>query len=113
MASNLQEIDPRLRDTAASAGAFAQRAASNLPTPIAAHPSTSRSPVPPQQQQQYPAAFQASPHQSSYLPQTPQSGGNAGSDNDGGNPADDPKRPRACEACRGLKVRYKHLVEAP
>ncbi|TVY73392.1 Transcriptional regulator WAR1 [Lachnellula suecica] len=111
MASNLQEIDPRLRDTAASASAFAQRVANatNLPTPIAAQPSASRSPVLglPQhhQQHQYPAAFQASSHQSSYLPQTPHSGGNAGSDNDGGLAGDDPKRPRACEACRGLKVR--------
>ncbi|TVY30380.1 Transcriptional regulator [Lachnellula hyalina] len=101
--SNSNPIDPRLRDTAASAGAFAQRVANNLPTPIAAHPPPSRSTATGPPHQQYPAAFQPSPRPISYLPHTPQSGENAGSDHDGG--PDDPKRSRACEACRGLKVR--------
>ena len=103
--SNSNTIDPRLRDTAASAGAFAQRVANSLPTPIAAHPPTSRSPAIALQHQQYPAAFQTPPQPNPYLPQTPQSGGNTGSDHDGGDGGDDPKRPRACEACRGLKVK--------
>ncbi|KUJ22749.1 uncharacterized protein LY89DRAFT_637013 [Mollisia scopiformis] len=98
--SSFKDIDPRLRDTASNA--FSQHAHNNAPfqTPLA--PSTSRSPVGP------PQRFD-SPIGNPYLPQTPQSGGNA-TDHDGGNSqsgggADDPKRTRACEACRGLKVR--------
>ncbi|RDL36804.1 Zn2 DNA-binding protein [Venustampulla echinocandica] len=70
------------------------------------------------QQQQYPP-LQDAAH---YLPQTPQSAGRAMSmsmsDNDGGNPALDgsqldSKRPRACEACRGLKVRCESDMNIP
>jgi hypothetical protein len=73
-----------------------------LQTPIAPH--ASRSPAAPPQYQ----SIQESSPQNYYLPQTPQSGDNA-TDNDGNGAHDggpnDPKRPRACEACRGLKVR--------
>ena len=99
----MQEIDPRLRDT--SAGAYSQRPSGiTLPTPIAAN--ASRSPGPPHQ---YPTPHDESPHQNIY---TPQSGNltDHDHDRDGGDGAqdggpNDPKRPRACEACRGLKVR--------
>lgn len=63
-------------------------------------------------QQHYPPIQDASPHQNIY-PQTPQSAGHStdhgrgSSTHDGGglNDSNDPKRSRACEACRGLKVR--------
>jgi len=104
-------LDPRLRENAvASSYSNSQRPPkSSLPTPLA--PNTSRSP-----HSQYsitPASYPSavSPHaQSPYLQHTPQSGGNVTDNevpNDGshdGGP-NDPKRPRACEACRGLKVR--------
>jgi hypothetical protein len=93
--SSINEIDPRLRD--ASAGAY-------RPTI-----STSANTISPGSQQ-YPPPPGDSPQHGAY---TPQSAGNAtdpegaagGHDesHDGG--PDDPKRPRACEACRGLKVR--------
>jgi hypothetical protein len=98
--SNLQEIDPRLRDTAASTNAFSQQRPTTLSTP---NPVI----VPVPQQHHYPPIPDGSPP--SLYPQTPQSAGNL-TDHDGdsgrqdGGP-NDPKRPRACEACRGLKVR--------
>lgn len=60
-------------------------------------------PLPQAHPQQY-----DSPLQNIYLPHTPGSTGSANHDggdgtHDGG--PNDPKRPRACEACRGLKVR--------
>lgn len=95
--SSINEIDPRLRDT--SAGSY-------RPTI-----STSAGVISPGSQQ-YPPLPGGSPQHGAY-PNTPQSAGNAtdpegasgGHDesHDGG--PDDPKRPRACEACRGLKVR--------
>jgi hypothetical protein len=104
-------LDPRLRENAvASSYSNSQRPPkSSLPTPLA--PNTSRSPH--SQYSTTPASYPSavSPHaQSPYLQHTPQSGGNATDNevpNDGshdGGP-NDPKRPRACEACRGLKVR--------
>jgi hypothetical protein len=95
----MQEIDPRLRDT--SAGSFSQRPSGiTLPTSIAAN--VSRSPGTPHQ---YPPPHDESPHQNIYTPRsvnlTDHDGGD-GTHDDGPN---DPKRPRACEACRGLKVR--------
>lgn len=99
--SSISEIDPRLRD--ASAAAFRP-----------GHPNALAS-----ASQQYPPPQGTSPQQSIY-PNTPQSAGNV-TDPDGlggahdGDP-DDPKRPRACEACRGLKVRCEpdpNNVEGP
>ena len=107
--SSLQEIDPRLRDTAAPTTAFSQRPPSaSLSTPIAPNPAIS----PASQHQHYPPIHDGLPHQNIY-PHTPQSVGNVTDhdhDHDGDNGAqdggpNDPKRPRACEACRGLKVR--------
>jgi hypothetical protein len=92
------EIDPRLRDTpAATYTPQTHPPRASLQTPIA--PQQSRSPVAPQQ---YQPVQEGSP-QNYYLPQTPQSGGNE--DNDAGNGTqdggpNDPKRPRACEACK-------------
>ena len=103
------DIDPRLRD-ASSAGSYTQPPhASSAPSQIAIAPLPSRAPSAPQQYQ----PVQSGSPQIYYLPQTPQSGGNA-TDNDAGNGANDgegdggpgdPKRSRACEACRGLKVK--------
>jgi hypothetical protein len=93
--SSISEIDPRLRD--ASAAAYR----STISTPAAANLSISSL------SQQY-LPQDVSPQQSIY-PNTPQSAGNttdpdaSGGAHDG--TPDDPKRPRACEACRGLKVR--------
>jgi hypothetical protein len=93
------EIDPRLRDTPVATSYTPQThpPRASLQTPIA--PQQSRSPVAPQQ---YQPVQEGSP-QNYYLPQTPQSGGNE--DNDAGNGTqdggpNDPKRPRACEACK-------------
>ncbi|KAE8444603.1 hypothetical protein EG329_014434 [Mollisiaceae sp. DMI_Dod_QoI] len=97
--NSFNEIDPRLRDTASNA--FSQHPPNSaFQAPLA--PSSARSPVGP------PAPQFDSPVANPYLPHTPQSGGNT-TDHDGGDGnhggSDDPKRPRACEACRGLKVR--------
>lgn len=108
MASSFNEIDPRLRDTASSA--FSQQPPPNpnhpnqtfqAQAPLALAPSVSRSPVGPPPQQ-----F-ASPVTNPYLPQTPQSGGITSHDGGAGQQGggEDSKRPRACEQCRGLKVR--------
>lgn len=93
------EIDPRLRDNppTGSYQPHSHPSSATLQTPIAPH--TSRSPAAPQQ---YQPIQDASPP-NYYLPQTPQSADNA-TDLDGNN-TDPNKRPRACEACRGLKVR--------
>lgn len=96
------EIDPRLRDTPATTSYTPQThlPRASLQTPIA--PQQSRSPVAPQQ---YQPVQEGSP-QNYYLPQTPQSGGNEDNDaDDAGNGTqdggpNDPKRPRACEACK-------------
>ena len=96
------QIDPRL---------YAQQASnSNLPTPIAPNSVTG----PPQYQSFHSGSPQL--HQSPYLTTSP-SGGH-GPHDDGGNDAHDggshdPKRPRACEACRGLKVRCEPVVDNP
>jgi hypothetical protein len=112
--SSIHEIDPRLRDTAADANTYShahhhqqpQSSIESLQTPNTPNTNTSR-PLGPaplhSQQQQY-----GTPLQNIFLPQTPGSGGSANHDGgdgtqDGG--PNDPKRPRACEACRGLKVR--------
>lgn len=95
--SSINEIDPRLRD--ASAGPY-RPPLSTTSSGIAAYSPAS---------QQYPPVPVpgASPH--GIYPNTPQSAGNATDPeghtggHDGG--PDDPKRPRACESCRGLKVR--------
>jgi len=93
------EIDPRLRDNPPTGSYQPHSHPSNatLQTPIAPH--TSRSPA---AAQQYQPIQDASPP-NYYLPQTPQSADNA-IDLDENN-TDPNKRPRACEACRGLKVR--------
>jgi hypothetical protein len=101
------EIDPRLRDNP-SAGSYTPQShppGAPLQTPIAPH--ASRSPAAPQQQHYQP--IQDGSPQNYYMPQTPQSAGN-GTDNDAGDGThdggpNDPKRSRACEACRGLKVK--------
>jgi Fungal Zn(2)-Cys(6) binuclear cluster domain len=103
------EIDPRLRDTP-SAGSYTQQPRPpSAPSQIPIAPLPSRSPAAAQQYQ----PIQSGSPQNYYLPQSPQSGGNA-TDNDAANgPHDgngdegptDPKRSRACEACRGLKVK--------
>lgn len=91
--SSINEIDPRLRDASATA---------YRPTL-----STSAAVISPGSQQ-YPPVPDGSP-QHGFYPNTPQSAGNttdpegATVGHDGG--PEDPKRPRACEACRGLKVR--------
>lgn len=98
MDNNLQSLDPRLRDVSANPNPYSQQqqTSSTLHTPLAPNPS--RSPA-------------ASPYQTSNIFNTPPSaGGNLGpsggsGSQDGGNDANDPKRSRACEACRGLKVR--------
>ncbi|KAK0126289.1 hypothetical protein ONS95_007900 [Cadophora gregata] len=111
MDNNLQSLDPRLRDANANPNASAstyghqQQAGSTLHTPLAPNPSRS------------PAA--ASPYQTSTTFNTPPSaGGNLGhsggsGSQDGGNDANDPKRSRACEACRGLKVRCEPNFNNP
>ena len=99
------DIDPRLRDTP-SAGSYNLQPRplnAQLPTPIAPQVSRSEAAI------QHYQSFQASSPPNYYLPQTPQSGDNAtdndaaDGNNDGG--TNDPKRSRACEACRGLKVK--------
>lgn len=110
--SNLQEIDPRLRE-ATSTTAYSQRPTSASATPLAQNPAIAPAP----QHHQYPPIpdgthqpiYSHSPQSAgqSLYPHTPQSAGNVtdhdhDEDNGGTN---DPKRPRACEACRGLKVR--------
>ena len=94
----MQEIDPRLRD----AGAL-PRHSSGI-APIAANASMSPGPL-----LQYPPPHDVSTNENIY---TPQSGNvtDHDHDHDGGDGThdggpNDPKRPRACEACRGLKVR--------
>jgi len=102
------DIDPRLRD-ASTTGSYTQQ----QPHPPSAHsqipiaPLPSRSPAAPQQYQ----PIQSGSPQNYYLSRSPQSNGNA-TDNDAANGANDgdggpldPKRSRACEACRGLKVK--------
>lgn len=107
--STLHEIDPRLRDTAADANAYShhQQTQGAIQSPYSANATSPNIPRPlgpsPIHPQQY-----ASPLQNNYFPQTPGSGGSV--NNDGGDGTheggpNDPKRPRACEACRGLKVR--------
>jgi hypothetical protein len=96
------DIDPRLRDNP-STGSYTPQ---SHQVPLAPH--TARSPAVPQQQQQY-QPIQDGSQQNYYMPQTPQSAGNA-TDNDAGSGThdggpNDPKRSRACEACRGLKVK--------
>jgi hypothetical protein len=94
--SSIQEIDPRLRDT--STDQYAQ----HPPASIAAN--EARAPAPPPQYHPLPVQ-EGSPHQNLYL--TPPGGNLTDQGGDGahdGGP-NDPKRPRACEACRGLKVR--------
>ena len=102
--SNLHDIDPLLRGTAAATNAFSQRP-TTLSDPSTPNPSIAPAP----QHHHYPPIPDGSPQ--TLYPQTPQSAGNV-TDNDhegengrhDGGP-NDPKRPRACEACRGLKVR--------
>ncbi|KAH8657458.1 hypothetical protein BGZ60DRAFT_531622 [Tricladium varicosporioides] len=98
-------LDPRLREVPPQTSSTQNISNAANAVPIAANPSASRSPAAPQHQH-YPSIQDGS----QYLPQTPHSAGHATSDNDGrdGGHEDsqnDPKRPRACEACRGLKVR--------
>ena len=93
--ASISEIDPRLRD--ASASAYRPTISTSTGGISTLSPGS----------QQYPPAQDGSPQ--GVYPNTPQSAGNAtdpegaSGGHDGG--ADDPKRPRACEACRGLKVR--------
>jgi Fungal Zn(2)-Cys(6) binuclear cluster domain len=98
------EIDPRLRSDTSSGNPYPplHRPSSSAPTPIAANPN--RPPLP-----QYHSGPDGA-QQSGYPPRTPQSVSNIGpADLHGeGSPdagSGDAKRPRACEACRGLKVR--------
>ncbi|KZF22451.1 hypothetical protein L228DRAFT_248144 [Xylona heveae TC161] len=107
------EIDPRLRSSSAGVPPLFGTApppsfASNpvrLPPPTSQHPAPS-SALPP-------LSADPSPHQPYYLPADIRSNTEGAAeftpertplDPDGGSPHD-PKRSRACEACRGLKVR--------
>lgn len=122
--SLLHEIDPRLRDTATAATtatpttAFSQRPPSSSHSAAIA-PNLAISPTSqqqPQQQQHYPPIQDGPPLQPLY-PYSPQPADND-PDRDGGNGLhdggpNDPKRPRACEACRGLKVRCDPNVADP
>lgn len=95
----MDQIDPSLR-SAVEANVFGQH--QHPASSISAHstPTVTSRPIPtvPQYQQAY-----DSPLQNTYLPHTPGSGDGGDGTLDGG--PNDPKRPRACEACRGLKVR--------
>ena len=112
--SSLLEIDPRLRDTATPTNAYSQRpSGASLSTPLAPDPSLS----PALQHQQYPPIHDGVPHQD-LSPYTPQSASNEHDHDGGGNDTqdggpNDPKRPRACEACRGLKVRCEADANNP
>ena len=111
----MSDIDPRLRgDASGPATAYLQQQrlpGTTLP-PIAANlpglPSGQQS----QSQSHYPPLQEDSPQQGQY--HTPPSGDDHGSADAGpdGNP-NDPKRPRACEACRGLKVRCEPVPNNP
>lgn len=143
MSMSSSQIDPRLRDAAPPPGAFAQRLSSattsSVIAPIAANPSVSHSQshsqspgLPPQHQHQYQQQLQQQLQQqqqypplqdaAQYSPRTPPSAGRAVSmsmsDNDAIIPTHDEsqldsKRPRACEACRGLKVRCESDPNLP
>jgi hypothetical protein len=112
------DIDPRLRSDTSSGSQYPplhRASASLVPPTLAPNPSHLSLP------HQYQAGHDG-PHQSIYSPHTPQ-GINSGSGNErprsaqDGSPEDggtgDPKRPRACEACRGLKVRCELDVNNP
>ena len=115
MAQDAGAIDPRLRETNSTLS-YSQLPKSVSASPLA--PSPAIAPAPQHLLHQYPPIPDGISHQpiyshspssagQNYYPQTPQSAGNI-TDHDheaenGG--ANDPKRPRACEACRGLKVR--------
>jgi hypothetical protein len=90
------QIDPRLRQDS-NPNTYPQQHSNIQPTNASQSPSG-----PPQYHQ-----LQDGAQHNYYLPHTPQSAGHR--ENDGGSAdpggADDAKRPRACEACRGLKVR--------
>ncbi|KAM3086771.1 hypothetical protein ACMFMG_000895 [Clarireedia jacksonii] len=113
-------IDPRLREASSNANSFLQQQqqsqqlqrqpenhTSNTPNPASTTHLSGTSPSQvPQLQQYHTPLHDGNQLQQMYMPQTPQSAGNI--TDDGGMPTDpsaDPKRPRACEACRGLKVR--------
>ncbi len=93
-------LDPRLRELdpgiVYAQHQHAQSLSSAHQTPTTTNAPRPSSGPPPQQYE--------SPLQSLYLPQTPGSTGHEGESIHDGGP-NDPKRPRACEACRGLKVR--------
>ncbi|KAH6709383.1 hypothetical protein DL95DRAFT_355382 [Leptodontidium sp. 2 PMI_412] len=94
-------LDPRLRDSGANPYGQQQQqqqASSTLHTPLAPNPS--RSPGTSYSLGQSPNIFH-----------TPPTGGDGSQD--GGNDANDPKRSRACEACRGLKVRCEPDINSP
>jgi hypothetical protein len=106
-------IDPRLQETASNA--FSQHQSnppSHYPPPTATSP-PSQSPL---AHTQHPATL-TFPSPSPYLPHTPQSAGNGTDHNGGGESpgagADGAKRTRACEACRGLKVKCEPDLNNP
>jgi hypothetical protein len=108
------DIDPRLRGEQPS-----PRTPYPPPPQYPASADPSRSSIP----SQYQPLHDGPPQHSMYPPpHTPQSTGNPiGGDSQGGNSnggtpsgdANDPKRPRACEACRGLKVRCEPDLNNP
>ncbi|ESZ92377.1 hypothetical protein SBOR_7232 [Sclerotinia borealis F-4128] len=115
---NLGQIDPRLRDESTS---FAQPQQSqqhqqpqpqieihNLNTQIPTSAPRLSGPSPTQltQLQQYHQSSHDGIQSQMYMPQTPQSAGHTPDDGDMlADSSADAKRPRACEACRGLKVK--------
>ena len=102
--SSLRDIDPLLRGTASTTNTYSQRP-TTLSNPNTPNPNIAPAP----HHTQYPPIPDGSPH--NLYPQTPQSGGNVTDHDHEGDSirqddgSNDPKRPRACEACRGLKVR--------
>ncbi|KAB8302865.1 hypothetical protein EYC80_006198 [Monilinia laxa] len=115
---NLGQIDPRLRDES-NTNSFAHSQQQQQPQshpeihdlntqiPVSGPRLSAPSPTQLAQLQQYHQPIHDGNQPQVYLPHTPQSAGNTPDDGGTmfGESSTDAKRPRACEACRGLKVK--------
>ncbi|KAJ5032426.1 uncharacterized protein L3040_009031 [Drepanopeziza brunnea f. sp. 'multigermtubi'] len=112
----MASIDPRLRDLS-SANALVQQQHQQQHQPLQQEQQQQSPQKSTSTSQAQPALNQA--RRSPYIPiyTTPQSTGaypdNTGGSQDGNNDANDSKKSRACEACRGLKVRCEPDLNNP
>ncbi|KAA8576294.1 hypothetical protein MFRU_009g01910 [Monilinia fructicola] len=116
---NLGQIDPRLRDDSNTNSFAHSQQQQQLPQshpeihdlntqiPVSGPRLSAPSPTQLAQLQQYHQPIHDGNQPQVYLPHTPQSAGNTPDDGGTmfGEASTDAKRPRACEACRGLKVK--------